>query len=164
VARALPLTRTTDVERKFWPVAVRVKSPVSTVTVVGVIPLSSGAGGGVVIREGRGVREAARGHTWRRVRDLDVDGAHGRHVPARTLMSSWVPPTKVTGRAVPPTVAVAPDTSPVPVTRSVKPALPATTLVGVRLVRAGVGLMLATVIGLLAAAWVKPLLRKRRTS
>src|SRR4029434_7767912 len=48
-------------------------------------------------------------------------------------------------RACPPTVAVAPAAKPVPVTVSVKAALPAVTLAGLRLVMVGVGFTLATV-------------------
>jgi hypothetical protein len=59
---------------------------------------------------------------------------------ACTLMSSCVPLTNVAGRATPPTVAVAPVANPLPVARSVKAALPAATLAGVRLVIAGVEL------------------------
>src|SRR5262244_3818032 len=48
VVRALPLTRTTDVGTKFWPVAVRVKLGPPAPVLVGVIELSTGAEGGAV--------------------------------------------------------------------------------------------------------------------
>src|SRR5499427_1100052 len=53
----------------------------------------------------------------------------------------------VTVRAWPPTVAVAPAAKPVPVTVSVKAALPAVTLAGLRLLMLGVGFRSATVSG-----------------
>jgi len=56
---------------------------------------------------------------------------------AWTLTLSCVPFTNVTGRAAPPTVAVAPATKPLPFTWSVKAARPAVTLAGERPVSAG---------------------------
>jgi hypothetical protein len=164
VARALPLTRTTDDAVKFWPVAVNVNPLPPAAAVGGVMLLKTGAAGAVVTASGM-------------LFDTQPDDTHGVGLvtwigtdpaaatsAACTLMSSCVPLTTLTERGVPPTVAVAPLTNPVPVARTVKAALPATTLEGVRLVMLGVGLTFATVIVLLVAARVKPLFGNRRAS
>src|SRR5215472_9976429 len=64
---------------------------------------------------------------------------------ACTAILTCVAESTVTVRAWPPTVAVAPAAKPVPVTVSVKAALPAVTLAGLRLLMVGVGFTLATV-------------------
>jgi hypothetical protein len=164
VGRGLPLTRTTEVGRKFWPLAVSVKSEPPAAAVVGVTELSTGAAGGGVT--GSGV-----------VFERQPDATHGEGAvnkmlteptaamsAACTLTSTWVPLITVAVRGVPPTVAVVPATKPVPFTCNVNAEPPATTLAGESEVMAGVGLMFAAVKVLLVAARVKPLLRKRRTS
>jgi hypothetical protein len=64
---------------------------------------------------------------------------------ASSAIRTCVAESTVTLRAWPPTVAVAPAAKPVPVAVSVKAALPAVTLAGLRLVMVGVGFTLATV-------------------
>src|SRR5499425_1815611 len=62
-----------------------------------------------------------------------------------TAILTCVAESTVTVRGWPPTVAVAPAAKPVPVTVSVKAALPAVTLAGLKLLMVGVGFTLATV-------------------
>jgi hypothetical protein len=163
VARALPLTRTTDDGRKFWPVAVRVKPLPPAAAVDGVMPLRMGAAGGAVTESDTLLDvQPVEAHGEGLVTWIGTDPAVATSA-AVTLMSSCVPLTKLTERAVPPTVAVAPLANPMPVARSVKLLRPATTLEGVRPVMVGVELRLATVSVLLVAAR-PPLARNNRTS
>jgi hypothetical protein len=154
VARALPLTCTTDVGTKFWPVAVNVNPLPPAAAVDGVMLLKTGAAGAVVTASGMLLdAQPVDTHGVGLVTWIGTDPTAATSA-ACTLMSSCVPLTKLTERGVPPTVAVAPLTNPVPVARTVKAVLPATTLAGVRLVMLGVGLMFATVMVLLVAARV----------
>ena len=73
---------------------------------------------------------------------------------ARTAIVTWVAETTVTARAMPPTVAVAPFTKPVPVTVRGKAALPAAMPAGLSEPRFGVGLMVTTLTAGLVAARV----------
>jgi hypothetical protein len=149
---------------KFWPVAVNETLLSPCATVGGVMLLKMGAAGGDVTASGvlfDKHPDVTHGVGFAMTMGTDPIAATSA---AATLTSSCVPLTKLTARAVPPTVAAAPVMKPVPVTRIVKPALPATTLGGERAEIAGVGLMLATVKALLVAPRVKPLLRKRRAS
>jgi hypothetical protein len=157
VGRAEPLTTMMDVGVKFAPVAVSVNGAEPTEMLVGEMLVSVGAGGGVVTVSvtlddvpppGAGLKTV--------IACVPVEATSVARIAA---VNDVVDPNVVT-RSLPSTRTIAPLTKPLPVTVSVKAALPAATLIGAIVVIAGTGV--ATVIVALVASFVNVLLVNHR--
>src|SRR5262245_20864565 len=145
VVRLAPLTWTIEPLVKLEPVAVRVKAAPPAEAVVGLMLERIGAGVTDAVVLGAAMLALT-------LFDAHTAFAHGAGFVTTTARVPWlatsvactailicVAESTVTVRAWPPTAAVAPVAKPVPVTVSVKAALPAVTLAGLTLVMVGVG-------------------------
>ena len=154
VARGLPFTWTTEFPAKLLPVAVSVNAGPPAPAVAGLMPVSVGAGGGAVTPR-LAVFEAHCPPTQFGGLATCTPTLPGEAMSAAsTAMLTCVAETNVSVREAPPTVAVAPDAKPVPVSVRANPLDPAPTLDGLSPVMFGVGLMFSTATAALRAITV----------